>query len=861
MWIAYYFLGLIAGKLFLVDVLLGKGESQLPAGLSSPMVPFWLGLEGLFLLGVVTVFTVGLVEKKWPGRRGQGLPLTWAGTVLFLTGWVMQWLFLQGSTTPLLNHLGKGVMIRGWIAEQPKIREDWASYVVSVRQFKPQGQGQRQGQWQQGRGRIVVQVAGASNVGCCGDLIEVGGLAELPDAATNPGQFDYRRYLSKRGIYLLVKASGEQFRIADRGAAYPLARRAIAIRSRLADNLTALFPAEEGQFLTGLVLGETGTMSQELRDTFNQTGLGHLLSVSGYHVALVGAMVVLLGTGLGWSGSLIYASTVGSILVYALICGLSPPVVRSAVMACIGTYGALFNLRRHWPTALGLAACLTTIPNPQVITEPAYQLTFAATWAILAVAPELSRWGARLFPVMPRWLLGMVAVPLAAQLGTWPLVAFHFNQLSPLSILANLLLVDLAGVILLLGIACALTGMVSLELAAVFQWGLGRLAALFLMSAQGMARIPLGVINVVSPPIWSIVVYYCLLMLLVSNPGRLYLRRLWQLQSFHQSQLRPVWLGVCTLGAALWLAVLCGWPTPAGLQVTFLDVGEGDCIFIKTPGGKNILLDTGPVQVDAGGRKLTDAGARVVVPFLRSQGVNFLDLLMLSHPHQDHTGGAEAVLDNLSVAAIIMPTAASGGQGEEKDAKVQTLANQRKIPVLQGSSGLSLAIDHEVKLTLLGPEGKGRLAASSPQADTSDPEANLNNHSLVLQLEYGDHCYLFTGDAEQPELDQLMTESLARRVTVLKLPHHGSKNGFSPSFIERTGPVLGVVSVGANYYGHPSINLLRYFRERAIPLLRTDTFGAVHFSDDGITTVVTTFNSMDSGQKERILHGLGFSGK
>ncbi|HEX3032793.1 MAG TPA: ComEC/Rec2 family competence protein, partial [Bacillota bacterium] len=550
---------------------------------------------------------------------------------------------------------------------------------------------------------------------------------------------------------------------------------------------------------------------------------------------LVAGFFVALGRRLGWRTGITYWSTIAGVLIYSLISGLSPPVIRSAVMAGLGLYALLFNQRRSWPVALGLAGIVTTINRPEVILEPGYQLSFAATWAILTLTKDLTHL-LRNIPRGPLWLGTGIAVPLAAQLGTWPLLAYHFNQFAPWSLLANLLLVEVAGLMLLLGLFMAILALVSYQAAAILQWGLGLLTSLFIGSANWLAGLPGGVISLPSPPLWSIVSYYLLLLMAGTSQGRFLLQRSWKLWLFHRPNARPVLLTSAGLAGVLLLVIITGSYREPGLQVTFLDVGEGDSIFIRTPGGRSLLIDAGPVQLNREGKVIYDAGARAVLPFLRSQGVNHLDLVIISHLHRDHVGGLPEVVQHIKVDNLLLPPL-TGDSPEEKSIRRLALTNQIKL--LQGQEGQRVNLDQAVELSILGPWEE----LISPAQAEADREQRLNNQSLVLQLAYGKHNYLFTGDIDSAVLEKLADNKKLGRLTLLKLPHHGSGYSLSTSFLEVTRPELGVISVGPNYYGHPSSKVLRYFQDTGIPLLRTDKQGALHISDFGGELKVITFNS------------------
>ncbi|MHB1167287.1 MAG: DNA internalization-related competence protein ComEC/Rec2 [Carboxydocellales bacterium] len=847
-WIGSYFIGLLLGKQFLVDPMVGTKQGDFPGpAMASGAGPFWFGLP-------YTIGILGLILLIWlfsrPTKRltpttdlghkpFSGLKLA---LIMFGLAWTSQWLFLILSATPLVNHSGEDVLVRGTIVEDPRVGPDWASYQLDVREFFHLGQG-----WRIAKGTVIIQVNKPGDTWAYGDTVEFAGKLDWPKTANNPGQFDYRRYLARRGIYLMLTAHpGQKGERLAQGSGNPLKKASLAVRKQLAKTGTTLFPGQEGQLLNGMVLGAANELDPELRETFNTTGLSHLLSVSGFHVALIAVFPVLLGKSRGWSPRITFSLAVATVLGYSLVSGLSPPVVRSAVMITLGLFALLFKFRKHWPTILAVAALLTTFPYPQVIIEPGYQLSFTATWAILALTPFLEERLACLPKPVPDWIKSLLAVPIAAQLGTWPLVAYHFNQVSLISCLANLLLVDVAGLILILGLIVAVTGVFSLGVAEIFQLGLGLLLKLFLQSVDYLARLPGAAFNITSPAVALIIVYFGLLWLISDGNRRAGIHKLWRILLFQRPELREVfkrWLpglvGLVVIAVLFWL-----WPGTSALQVTFLDVGEGACIFVRTPEGHTMLVDTGRLQLDEEGRISYDSGKKVVLPYLRSQGLNSLDLLVLTHPHSDHVGGAEAILQQLKVGKMLISPA------QEESVTYSQVLNTAKIkgiPLEQGWAGQEIRLDPKIKLVILGP-----IINTEPSEVTGGAETQLNNQSLVIKLTYGSHSFLLTGDVEQAGITQLLAQTDQIKSTVLNIPHHGSRTGYLPEFYRQVQPLVAVIPVGPNFFGHPHPEVVKYFRQAAIPLLRTDQWGAITFQSDGRQLKVDSFAQGTTGLKQQL---------
>jgi len=260
------------------------------------------------------------------------------------------------------------------------------------------------------------------------------------------------------------------------------------------------------------------------------------------------------------------------------------------------------------------------------------------------------------------------------------------------------------------------------------------------------------------------------------------------------------------------------------LEVSVLDVGQGDSLFVVSPGGKTMLIDGGGAFGGFGEREESfgiDPGEEAVSPYLWSRGFQKLDVVALTHAHQDHLGGLVAILENFRVGRLwIGREVSSAALG-----RLEALARERKIPIEQELRGKSFDWDG-VKGEFLWPE-------SAPQETAVAPR---NDDSLVLRLQYSDKAILLPGDAERQAEHEILSENRAEELqsAVLKIGHHGSKNSTTEEFLEAVRPQLGIISVGeANPYGHPSPELLERLEAAGVRILRTDREGAVHVLTDG----------------------------
>ncbi len=750
--------------------------------------------------------------------------------LFLLLGLALSRLGMEESRTPLVQYAGQRIVLVGQISSGPDVRVDQVLYQFRAQEIV------RSGERLPVSGSVRLQVKECSRFFSYGDLLSVSGLLIRPDPPGNPGGFNYRTYLEREGNHVILMARGEDSvgKVAF-GKVNPVLSMALALKQKLSAAATESLTPAQAAILNGIIFGSQGLIDRETRQAFSETGIVHILSVSGLHVGLVlGGIVGFLGLLRAPPGLTAPLVTL-VLLFYALMTGLNPAVLRATFMALLFVWAHHLGRDRDWPTTLALAALIMLIWKPLQIFNPGFQLSYAATWGILYLGPLLTTALTGLLRGLPEnagraAALGL-AVPLAAQLATVPLVAWYYNLVSPVSIPANLLAVPLVGLILLLGVLAAALGLFWLPLAGLVNVGTGVILDLFLALVGLLQGLPGAVIYLATPPVLLAAAWY----------GGLF-----------------VFAGICsgvwspavhrrvknwtTAGAALAVVLLLVWWPWNGegqkLTVHFIDVGQGDSILVQTPGGKNLLIDTGGWREEF----LTGAGAgnQVVAPYLRRIGVHRLDVLVLTHPHEDHAGGAAFLVKNFPVGLTLAPPpAVTGGSGkpqkvksaEEIPAAFTALVKNMEasgIPVEAARAGDSLTLDSTVHIEILSP---GEMSGS---------KSNLNNISLVLKMTFKDRTFIFTGDAEVEAQGELLKRGEELKADVLKMPHHGSRT-LLPELVEQVKPEVAVIPVGAhNTFGHPAPSTLDLLDRTGATVYRTDLDGAVIVETDGHRLQVRT---------------------
>jgi competence protein ComEC len=540
------------------------------------------------------------------------------------------------------------------------------------------------------------------------------------------------------------------------------------------------------------------------RDAFVRSGTAHVLAVSGSNVAVIAAIVLLLlqfARANRWVRAVL---TCVAVVFYMLLTGGQPPVVRAGIMAIVLLGAGLVQERPNTMNSLGLAAVLILLVDPRQLFDVGFQLSFAAVFSIVLLYPpmrtHIDGWTAG--PWMRRLArppLRLVALSLAATIGTLPLSAMWFGSVSIIGLLANIVVVPAVGVSVVLGVASGVAAVLSSWMAQAYASLNTMILRFTIWTAQETGGLSFATLDTPAFRWVDAIAFYAAVAVVLQKRGKII-------------------AGLIVLAVALHLAIQLPdvpWSrhTPGSLRVTFIDVGQGDAALIQLPEGHAILVDAGGMSTEY------DAGERVVVPFLRRCGIRRLDALVVTHYHSDHAGGVPAVLRSVRVDELIEPD--TGREGTPTAA-----AGVRSGVRHSGRIGGELKLESQARVFILSPGAEGAAG---------EGQTGENNSSVVLKVCYGSVSFLLAGDAGT-DAEALMLEGYGGflRSTVLKVGHHGSSGSSSESFLDAVRPEQAVISVGAgNSFGHPSEETLIRLEGRGIGILRTDEEGAVMFETDG----------------------------
>ncbi len=665
-----------------------------------------------------------------------------------------------------------------------------------------------------------------------GDELSLSARLEQPRSPGIKGGFDLRLYYAVRGLSgsLTAKGDVELVAVGKPPAAWRL-------RQQVKQVLVS-WGTEDRAVLEGILFGDAGAIPPDVQERYRKTGVLHVFAASGSNVAFVFALVW------GITGFLPLGARVGlasvALVFYAVLCGGSLPVVRATMLGIAALLGYLGRGKVLSSRFLYLAAGALFVHNPLVLKDIGFQLSFAAAWGIIVLSPRLA--GLKLMLKLPLTVRTAAASTLAAQLATLPILITVFHRLSLIGFFANLGVLFLIGVIFEFGIVGVMLSFSPMLAAPLFQASLWLLRAVDWVLGQ-LAALPWAEVLVLKPSALFWIVWYGGIGIWLWGHKKaifvfeVQLKRLRRkagalveeiaTPGVHAAKvssklkvLAPKWKLVPLKWRYRWAAVVLGalllwspWNWQHELVVTFLDVGQGDAVLIHTPGNHSLLIDSGPQT------EKFDSGERIIVPYLLNEGIGKLDALIVTHEHEDHIGGAKAVLENIPVGWVGVPDVGERLYNQEWQENLLKLGQAHRL-----RAGDTIELDSNVFLEVLAP--------SEILANT---RSDANNNSLVLKLNYQGQSVLLTGDMEMEEMEEIAGSGLNFDNSFFKQPHHGSKYSLDQTWLDQVHPQAVIISVGKNSFGHPSPEVLHYWQERQVPVYRTDEDGSItlNFSEKG----------------------------
>ncbi len=660
-----------------------------------------------------------------------------------------------------------------------------------------------------------------------GRIVNLTGNFTIPPKQRNPGGFDYQNYLKRQEISGLIYVDNDSS-IEFSGKHSPLSGNIYLLRKAIGEKIDELHSPATAAILRGLIIADRTEINEEVINGYVNTGIAHILAVSGFNVAVIYLLTLLLLQKLRHKNrlsELLFRLFV--LLIFLVITQFQITVVRAVLMFTV--HSVLFysgRLNNRWNT-LAITALMILVFNPQDLFSVSFQLSVVAV-ASLFVADDIvsairyssaskiaglknGSYKEFVTVVSDSWIvrhsIELILVTLLVQFGMLPFLIIYFGKISLLSLPANLVAIPTSSGLLINGLVTLIISPLSTKLASLFAAGSDFTNSLLNSFIFSLNDLNFGIIEYGSFTFYDVVVFYLLIMLLII----IFLRKndlTWRVASG---------FGVIILFTTSHL-ITASSPLRSGYShLMAIDVGQGDCYLLRTRDNTTIMIDAGDLEMSY------DAGKMTVIPVLKKLGIDKIDVAFISHYDNDHAGGMISLIRSGIIEKLYLPPPDTSSVD---DLTLFNLLSQHKnVEVIKKGN---IFAKKDISIELL------------TDFDSIPPESGSNQRSAVLMATLENQKILFTGDLEKDGEMELIRKNLNLKCDFLKVGHHGSRTGTSNEFIENAKPVYSLISAGvANWYNHPHPLVLERLENQNCKIFRTDIEGALIFRiENGTVTKV-----------------------
>jgi len=664
----------------------------------------------------------------------------------------------------------------------------------------------------QNTGKRLVQVKGAMEdpADYIGKWAVISGKVTIPSERRNPGLFDYRLYLKTKGVRVIVQSDSAHITIL-RDDSNPLFSMLARLKYGFLSKLEKAMEPEAYGLMVGMLFGDCSFISDDTYEAFQKNGIAHILSVSGIHVGIVYLYISrLLGNR---KTRTFYLLAALMLVFYAALSEFSPSVVRAVVMIFIHMFSKVSYRRYDFISCTAVSALGMLLFNPFYLFNAGFQLSYMAVFCLAVMLPWMNRKLDHMEEAGKSELLigslRYLSPLLIIQIGMAPLTAYLFNYFSVVSFFMNIPIIAISGIIIPLGIC-----LIPISFLGEIFFGVGAQAAELLIDIMvwlnELFYLPgIGFFNMVSPPALLLLLFYGFFFFLSSEFFRI----------LYQRRRRKAIAVCCSLIMILSLLMsIAAGTNYHKAELVFIDVGQGDCLHIRTPEGRNILID-------GGGSQNYKVGEKILLPYLLKNGVKSIDLAIITHLHDDHYLGIQQLAGKMEIKNLGIYEA---NRLREPEILAETGLHRKDMLYL--TEGDRIRIEKDIWIDILYPAEHTEKEYGKIILEEEDE----NKSSLFLKVYYKGLTVLMTGDigfdGEEEIMDIYENKPEVLTADVLKIGHHGSKYSTGDEFLDAVHPKIAVFQVGKNNFGHPHPSVIDKCAKKGIIVYRNDLNGAIIFT-------------------------------
>ena len=658
-----------------------------------------------------------------------------------------------------------------------------------------------------------------------GNKIYLKGKIQQFEVARNKGNFDSKKYYLSIGI--TTKIAVKEYYVSDdnydllRDKLCTLREYVVGMFSKLCDTNGKdkwLYGNKAGIF-SAILMGDKTELDQEIKDLYSLSGIAHILAISGLHISLIGMFLYsLLRKRFSFATS--SALTIAVVTLFAITSGMGIATIRAFVMFILKLIGEILGRKYDYITAISLSALILLADNPFIIINSGFQMSFCAMITITIIWPKV----VYLINIKSK-IANSIVLSLCIGIFMNPVIAYNYFQLPTYSFMLNIIVVPLLGIVVISAIAGSGLGFLSILMGKTALTPGCLILEVYTFLCENVLKIPGAVIVVGKPTIKIIVLYYmvivfflfcftlarknyekdCNIKEMIDENGKKVISSQIILKKQRKFDFK---IRLAVIGISILSGFFIYYTPSKGLDIQFMDVGQGDGIFIKADDGTTITIDGGSSDVK-------NVAKYRMIPCIKASGTGVIDYAVITHADKDHISGIEEILNmntenGLTIRNLVMPHVSYEDEAYDE---LLTAAKTKGIQVLYIKEGDTMKLG-KVEIKCIHPDGKY----------ISD---NRNDYSTVLSLKYENFSALFTGDIPA-EIEKSIINKIDNNYTILKVAHHGSKYSSDMEFLKKVMPAYSVISVGGdNSYGHPGTETINKLKSLNSKILRTDLSGEI----------------------------------